>query len=200
MTGDLPQGGTMTGTGPVTTSALEVRLNARLHAVQRGDRYEDPLAYWLEERFPGSRVVAAGTLVSPLGEPLSCAVRADVVGRPASVLDEVVMFLEDLGTPKGSVVVVDEIERGFGTNEGLALYLDGANLSPEVYATLDVNEFLDELHESLGGTGTIQGFWESDDTTGVYLYGASAELMTSAIDDLLTVHPLARGSRLERRA
>ena len=29
------------------TTTLEVRLNARLPSVQRGDRYEDPLAYWL---------------------------------------------------------------------------------------------------------------------------------------------------------
>jgi hypothetical protein len=182
------------------TTPLEVRLNARLHAVQRGDRYEDPLAFWLERRFPGSGVVAAGTLVSPLGEPLSCAVRADVVGEPAEILDAVIAFLEDLGTPKGSVALADEYEREFGTNEGLALYLDGTTLSPEVYATLDVNEFLDELHEALGGTGSIQGFWESQDTTGVYLYGRSAEMMSSGIDELLTVHPLARGHRLDRIA
>ena len=183
-----------------TSTPLEVRLNARLHAVQRGDRDEDPLAFWLEQRFPGSRVVAAGTLVSPLGEPLSCAVRAEVAGEPGEVLDEVIAFLEDLGTPKGSVALADEYEREFGNNEGLALYLDGTSLSPEVYATLDVNEFLDELHEALGGTGSIQGFWESQDTTGVYLYGRSAEMMTSAIDDLLTVHPLAQGHRLDRIA
>jgi len=183
-----------------TTSALEVRLNARLHAVQRGDRYEDPLAFFLEQRFPGSKVLAAGTLVSPFGEPLSCAVRAEVVGDPVEVMAAVVEFLKDLGTPRGSVVVVDELEQDFGTNEGLGLYLDGTNLSPEVYATLDVNEFLDELHDALGGTGTIQGFWESDDTTAVYLYGLSAEMMESAVTELLTVHPLARGSRLDRIA
>jgi len=183
-----------------TSTPLEVRLNARLHAVQRGDRYEDPLAFWLEERFPGSKVTAAGTLVSPLGEPLSCAVRAEAVAEPGELLEAVVAFLEDLGTPKGSVALADEYEREFGNNEGLALYLDGTNLSPEVYATLDVNEFLDELHEALGGTGSIQGFWESDDTTGVYVYGRSAEMMTTAIDELLAVHPLARGHRLERIA
>jgi hypothetical protein len=127
-------------------------------------------------------------------------VRAEVVGDPAEVMAAVVDFLRDLGTPKGSVVVVDDLEQDFGTNEGLALYLDGTNLAPEVYATLDVNEFLDELHESLGGTGTIQGFWESDDTTAVYLYGPSAEMMESAVSELLSVHPLARGRHLDRIA
>jgi hypothetical protein len=183
------------------TSVLEVRLNARLHAVQRGDRYEDPLAFWLEERFPGSRVTAAGTLVSPLGEPLSCAVRADVAGAPEEVRDAVVEFLEEHGTPRGSVVLVDDLEPlEFGTNEGLALYLDGTSLAPEVYATLDINEFIDELHEELGATGAIQAFWEGTGTTAIYVYGPSAELMTAAVAELLTVHPLARDSRLERIA
>ena len=93
-----------------------------------------------------------------------------------------------------------DLEQSVGTTEGLALYLDGDSLSPEVYATLDVNEFLDELVEELHGTGVIQGFWESQDTTGIYIYGADADVMTGAIDELLTVHPLARGHRLERIA
>lgn len=184
-----------------TTSALEVRINARLHAVQRGDRYEDPLAFWLEQRFPGSRVTAAGTLLSAEAEPVSCAVRADVVGDPAEVRDAVAAFLDDLGTPRGSAVLVDDLEPlPFGTTEGLALYLDGTGLPPEVYAANDINEFLDELHEALGGTGGLQSFWETEHTTAVYLYGASAQDMRAAITDLLSSHPLARNSRLEQIA
>ncbi len=183
------------------TSALEVRINARLHAVQRGDRYEDPLAFWLERRFPGSRVTAAGTLLSPESEPVSCAVRAEVVGDPEVVRDAVAEFLDDLGTPRGSAVVVDGLDPlPFGTTEGLALYLDGTGLPPEVYAAHDINEFLDELHAALGGTGTLQSFWETDHSTAVYLYGASADVMRAALADLLAAHPLAANSRLERIA
>jgi hypothetical protein len=184
-----------------TTSALEVRINARLHAVQRGDRYEDPLAFWLEEHFPGSRVTAAGTLLTAEGEPVSCAVRAEVVGDPAEVRDAAVAFLEDLGTPHGSTVLVDDLApREFGTTEGLALYLDGTGLPPEVYAAHDINEFLDDLHEALGGTGGLQSFWETAHTTAVYLYGDSADRMRAALAQLLATHPLARNSRLEQIA
>ena len=42
----------------------EVRINARLQPVHRGDRYEDPLAFLLERSFPGSAVTGGGTLVS----------------------------------------------------------------------------------------------------------------------------------------
>ena len=59
---------------------LEVRINARLQPVHRGDRYEDPLAFLLERSFPGSAVTGGGTLVSGDGEPLSCAIEATVVG------------------------------------------------------------------------------------------------------------------------
>lgn len=183
------------------TATLEVRLNARLRGPHRGDRYEDPLAFWLESRFPGSRVVAAGTLVSPEGEPLSCAVRAEVAGDPTEVADAVVAYLEDIGTPRGSSVVVDGAEpRELGSVEGLALYLDGAGLPDEVYAAHDVNEFVDGLHAALGGAGAVHSYWESDTTTALYLYGSSADAMRAAVDPLLATHPLALGARLERIA
>ena len=70
------------------TTTLEVRLNARLPSVQRGDRYEDPLAYWLEDRFPGSRVTGGGTLRSREGEPLVCGIDAEVVGDPDEIEDD----------------------------------------------------------------------------------------------------------------
>lgn len=183
------------------TATLEVRFNARLRGSHRGDRYEDPLAFWLESRFPGSRVTAAGTLVSPEGEPLSCAVRADVVGDSEEVADAVVAYLEGIGSPRGSWVVVDGAEpREFGTVEGLALYLDGAGLPAQVYADHDVNEFVDALHAALDGAGAVHSYWESEATTALYLYGASADAMGAAVAPLLATHPLARGSRLEQIA
>ncbi len=184
-----------------TTMRLEVRLPCRLPGVQRGDRYEDPLAYFLEGNFPGSRVTGGGTLLSPEGEPLSCGIDAEVVGDPDEILDGVAEFLDELGSPKGSTATIDGFAaRTFGTNEGLALYLDGTGLPAEVYAAHDVNEFLDRLHESLGGTGGMQSFWEGSDETAVYLYGPSADAMRDAITPLLAAHPLARSSRLERVA
>ncbi len=177
---------------------LEVRLNARLGPVQRGDRYEDPLAYFLEARFPGSVVTGGGTLLSTLGEPLSCRVDAHIVGDPADVLEATVGFLDDVGAPRGSTARVDRLpEREFGTTDGVAVYLNGKDLSDEVYATHDVNELLDDLQDSLGDTGGLQSYWEGPDDTAVYLYGPSAELMLIRVSDLLAKHPLAQMSRVE---
>jgi len=180
---------------------LDVRLNARLPSVQRGDRYEDPLAYWIEGAFPGSRVTGGGTLRSPGGEPLSCAVRAEVVGDADSIEDAVAAFLDGLGAPLGSSLTVGErAAREFGVQSGFAVYLDGESLAPEVYAANDVNEFIDELHARTSAHGILQAFWEGPSTTALYLYGPDAGALSDAMAPLLESHPLAVNSRLERIA
>jgi hypothetical protein len=180
-----------------STGLLQVRLNARLPSVQRGDRYEDPLAFWLEGHFPGSRVTGGGTLRSPQGEPLSCGIDADVVGDLDALLAGVVEFLEAHGAPHGSTAaLVDGATVEFGTHDGLALYLDGTGLAPEVYAAYDINEFFDRLHEAISGSGALQAFWEGPESTAIYMYGPSADAMRTAVDALLVTHPLAEGSTL----
>jgi hypothetical protein len=183
------------------STTLEALLNARLPGPQRGDRYEDPLAYWLEDRFPGSTVTAGGTLRSSDGEPLSCAVRAEVTGDPDEVLDAAATFLESIGAPRGSRLVVGDLPpRDIGTAEGVAVYLDGHGLPAEVYAAHDINEFLDALHERLQGHGVLQAFWEGPQETAVYAYGPSAIDIESAVSPFLAEHPLAQNSRVERIA
>jgi hypothetical protein len=184
-----------------STITLEAIINARLPGPQRGDRYEDPLAYWLEARFPGSRVTAGGTLRSPEGEPLSCAVRAEVAGEAGEVLDAAADFLESAGAPRGTQVTVDtQPPRLIGRVEGVAVYLDGHSLPPEVYAEHDINEFLDALNDAVTGHGVLQAFWEGPKETAVYVYGPSAQAITDAITPLLARHPLAQGARIDRIA
>lgn len=194
----------MTGVGSTSSTAeagvkslLEVRINARLQPVHRGDRYEDPLAFLLERSFPGSAVTGGGTLVSGDGEPLSCAIEAEVVGDHDAIAAAVIDLLEAQGAPRGSSLgIAHDDARVFGTTDGLGLYLDGVGLPDEVYAANDVNELLDRLHIALGDTGSLQSFWEGPTQTALYLYGPSGEAMRSALDDLLGSHPLARNSTL----
>ncbi|MBI1376283.1 MAG: hypothetical protein GC157_02190 [Frankiales bacterium] len=191
-------------TTPSTNGAdqdlLQVRINARLGGPQRGDRYEDPLAYWLEQRAPGSRVTGGGTLRSPEGEPLGCGIDARVVGATDDLLDALVVYLEEIGAPRGSVVSLGGQTRPLGRAEGLAIYLDGTGLPDEVYAAHDVNEFFDRLHEAVAGVGRLQSFWEGPTTTAGYVYGPSYDAMRAAVEPLVTAHPLAQGCRVEQIA
>jgi len=183
------------------TTILDVRLNARLPSVQRGDRYEDPLAFWIEGAFPGSRVTGGGTLRSPQGEPLACAVRAEVTGASSDIEDGVAAFLDGLGAPLGSSLTLGErAPREFGVQIGFALYLDGHGLPTEVYAANDVNEFIDELHARTADHGVLQSFWEGPTETALYLYGPDASALSGSIAPLLGAHPLAVNARLERIA
>lgn len=183
------------------STTLEVRLNARLPSVQRGDRYEDPLAYWLEDRFPGSRVTGGGTLRSREGEPLVCGIDAEVVGDLDEIEDAVVVYLESLGAPRGSTVALaGRAPRELGEVEGVALYLDRHGLSDDVYAEHDVNEFLDALNDAVDGFGVLQAFWEGPEWTAVYVYGPSAQALADIVAPLLADHPLAQNSRLDRIA
>ncbi len=176
---------------------LEVRINARLQPVHRGDRFEDPLAFLLERSFPGSAVTGGGTLVSGEGEPLSCAIEAHVVGDRTAIEGAVVELLEAQGAPRGSSLAIDHGDaRIFGSTDGLALYLDGTGLPPEVYAVNDVNELLDRIHIALAETGALQSFWEGPTDTALYLYGPSVAAMGEALADLLATHPLTVGHRL----
>ncbi len=176
---------------------LEVRINARVQPVHRGDRYEDPLAFLLERSFPGSAVTGGGTLVSGDGEPLTCAIEADVVGDHGEIADAVITLLEAQGAPRGSSLAVERGDaRFFGSTEGLALYLDGTGLAPAVYAENDVNILLDHLHIALAEVGSLQSFWEGPTDTALYLYGPSADAMREALADLLSTHPLAENHRL----
>ena len=184
-----------------TSTTMEVRLNARLPSVQRGDRYEDPLAYWLEVQFPGSRVTGGGTLRSREGEPLVCGIDAEVVGEPDAVEDAVVEYLESLGAPRGSTVALTgRAPRDLGTTEGVGLYLARHGLPEEVYAENDINEFLDSLNDAVDGFGVLQAFWEGPEWTAVYVYGPSAQALVDIITPLVADHPLAQGHRLDRIA
>jgi len=182
---------------PAGAALLEVRINARVQPVHRGDRYEDPLAFLLEREFPGSSVTGGGTLVSGDGEPLSCAIEAQVVGDPVHIAAAVIELLEAQGAPRGSSLGIDHDDaRFFGTTDGLGLYLDGVGLPDEVYAANDVNELLDRLHIALAETGSLQSFWEGPTETALYLYGPSGAAMREALADLLATHPLAENARL----
>lgn len=86
----------------------------------------------------------------------------------------------------------------FGAAEGLAIYLNGTDLPPEVYQQCDVNEFIDVVNKRLdaAGAGAILGSWEGPTETALYMYGRSASGMRKAIGPYVAEYPLSQRARL----
>ncbi len=176
---------------------LSITLNARLRALDRGGRYEDPLQKVLDTKAPGSRISGGGTLLTADREPACSDIDLDVEGNAEVVLALVVATLEAAGAPKGSRARLDEDEPiSFGTTEGLAVYLNGTDLPDKTYATGDINDLIAALLERLGADGHMQSWWQGPRETALYLYGPSATYIAHSIPDVLSRFPLAERCRV----
>lgn len=179
---------------PIPAYAL---INARIEPIERGGRYEDPLIEALEEN--GLAVVTGGgTMQSESGEIAYCGIDLDLLN-----VDEAVSFIGDFlaehGAPKGSKLQYEvngeAKEAPFGFLEGLAIYLNGTDLAPEVYETCDINELYDQIEDLLGDRGEIQGFWNGPTETALYLYGYSVDEMRRLIAPFVKKYPLCEQAR-----
>ena len=174
------------------------RINARVMPMDRGERYEDPLADALEANGLGT-VTGGGTGQTADGEIEYCGIDIDLLNLERG-LPFVGQLLAGCGAPKGSQLEYEQDGQRkslpFGFLEGLALYLNGTDLPDEVYKSSDVNVVYDEINRLLGDRGSIQGHWEGPTETALYLYGYSAEEMRQKIADFVGTYPLCQKSRL----
>jgi hypothetical protein len=69
-------------------------------------------------------------------------------------------------------------------------------LPDEVYATIDVNELLEQIGSRLGTEGMMQSYWEGPTEAALYLYGSSAGRIEELLADLIRSHPLTQLCRL----
>jgi hypothetical protein len=184
--------------GLIGTTAAYAQLNARILPLDRGERYEDPLAEALAENGFG-QVSGGGTMQSKQGEIEYCGIDIDLTDVPNGV-PFICEFLAQRGAPRGSKLEFElegkKVEVPFGAAEGLALYLNGTDLPAEVYQECDVNEVYEEINRLLGEHGAIQGHWQGPTETALYLYGASADQMRSLISGYLAEYPLCQRARL----
>ena len=112
----------------------------------------------------------------------------------------VIERLESYGAPKGSKLIIREGDKStevpFGKIEGIGVYLDGVNLPDEIYKTCDINLVMKEFDERLKGHGAIQGYWQGQTETTLYIYGDDAEKMKALIADYIATYPLCKGARV----
>lgn len=173
-------------------------LNIRIMPEQRGMWFEDPLDEALKAEKLGE-VTGGGTLQDASGEILSVGLDLELVDVDRGV-PFAAEFLAGHGAPKGSKF---EYQRKgekqvipFGLAEGLGLYLDGANLAPEVYRDCSADAVLNGVAEALGDLGACAGDWQGPAETALYFYGRSFADMRAAIGPFLASYPLCRGARV----
>ena len=180
---------------------LNIRLNARLQPMHRHELFEDPLIEAFEKS-GAAEVDGGGTEQTKSGEVAYCEI--GVVAKSASkeLVSTIVSILEECGAPKGSRITSEALSApvDFGTEEGLALYLNGRELPDEVYSEYDVNEVIAELDGALGDAGRLTSWFEGAKETGLYFYGDSFGAMAEAMLPIINSNPLCALSRVEQIA
>lgn len=176
-------------------------LNARLQPLDRGDLFEDPLDYVLQQSGKGE-VTGGGTQLGAQGEIEYCEIEMVVPQADEETIGLIVAALEKMGAPKGSVLKFEDSrpDMPFGQYEGLAVYLNGTDLPQSTYDECDVNVVYEEFEIRLEGIGHVQSYWEGPRETGLYMYGPSFVSMKEAIADFLESYPLCRQARIDQIA
>jgi hypothetical protein len=169
--------------------------------VHRGEFFEDPLEARLQAERLGT-ITGGGTLQKTSGEIEYCDVEIRVTDSGEDAARRIVAILEELGAPKGSRLHVEStgVEIPFGRTEGLAIYLNGTDLSDEVYASCDSNVVYGELDRLAAPGGRVLSYWQGPRETAFYLYGESFAAMRSAIEGFVASYPLCQKARIEQVA
>jgi hypothetical protein len=176
------------------------RLNDRAQPMDRGERYEDPLDAFLKANGLGE-VTGGGTQLLETGEIEYCEVELDLASVAAEVLDAVAGQLQSAGAPKGSFLVYSEgTERALGSEEGLAVYLNGTDLPDETYRDCDIDFVYSEFNRLLAGQGAVHSHWQGPTETALYVYGPSYDGMRAALADFLASYPLCAKARVTQVA
>ena len=157
--------------------AVTARIWEPIEPIARGERYEDPLQDALQRAQLGT-VDGGGSQLTKLGEVLFAELELHLANLDKAV-DLTKRVLESTGAPQGSELRFGDQQRTpitFGTQQGLAIYLDGVSLPPEVYSALDLAAVVKQIEDRLGlGGKSLRGSWGGPEETSLYFYGPDAD-------------------------
>ena len=175
------------------------RIPEHIEPMERGARYEDPVQDALTIRELG--------MVTGGGSQLTSAAEIGYVDVEMALanLDEALevakRILEEAGAPVGSLFLFEEegvdVERPFGVQEGLAVYLDGTSLPEEIYAETDIDALMERLATAADAAGgELRSAWNGPTETALYHYGPSADAMLVALQPVFSDSPICQNARL----
>ena len=179
------------------------RITEHVEPIERGERYEDPLADFLKEHGLGE-VTGGGSQLTEDGEIEFADVELELVNLDDAVT-RVIQQLEAMGAPCGSSIqfAADSGREAipFGKYEQLTIYLDGAGLPDEVYESLDFDRLYRELGEAVGreAGGQARSVWGGPTETGIHLAGPKADALEQVVDAMWPTVPVFQNARLVLR-
>ena len=186
---------------------LTINLNAKLQPKHRHD-LEDVLQEMLQKLEIEIEITGGGTMQELSGEIAFCDIEIRLVDNSDENIKKIIGVMESMLAPVGSHLIFhpkgenSEVKKiPFGAHEGLGLYLNGKDLSDEIYKNYDVNFVYQEIERLLGDfkTGHIASHWEGEETA-LYLYGKSFDEMHTLIKPLLDKYPLCQKCRVVKIA
>ena len=173
-----------------------LQLNARLQPMHRFE-LEDMIEEGLKEKKLG-KVVGGGTTLMPEDGISGCNIEFNIEMEKT---DEFITFLRQIHIiPKGSSISINDANIEIGCAEGMALHLNGTDLSPEVYQNCDINELIEQLDNALADIALRLSHWEGNTETSIYYYGKNYVEMEEKILDITKNHPLCEKCRVEQIA
>ena len=179
------------------THLVTARLYEHIGPMDRGSRYEDPLQAALDEKRTGE-VTGGGSQLNASGGIDFADIEIELADLDAA-LDLVIVTLERAGTPQGSEIIQgDRVLREFGTQQCLAIYLDGTSLPDEVYANLDFDQVVKDLG-ALAGPDSYHGAAQGAEETGILFFGSDADAMFARVEPLLRTLPIGQNARVVLR-
>ncbi len=174
-----------------------LHLNARFQPKHRFE-LEDVLQEIFQENNAGE-ITGGGTSLKENGEIDSCDIEIDFSDAQKS-LGWLVNLLNAIGIPKGSVLCGMEPPIPVGTLEGLALYMNGTDLSEEIYKSCDINYVIEQLEQAIEGIGHMYSYRELGEFTALYFYGTSFSVMKEKMSLFISSYPLCQKCHIEQIA
>ena len=178
---------------------LTLQLNARLQPMHRGDIYENPIGEALEAIDCGT-TTGGGTMMHKNGGIQFCDVEITLNDHKKETLDILLRIIAEIRVPKGSFLRAENLELPVGTLEGLALYINGTELSEEIYQSCDINVVVETINELLAPSGSMYSYWEGSEDTALYFYGNSFNEMKEKMEAFLLSYPLCQKCKIEKIA
>lgn len=176
--------------------AVLARVYEHIEPIDRGDRYEDPLHEVLQARKLG-QVTGGGSQLNALGGIDYAEVEIELTNLD-DALDVVIATLEEAGAPQGSELIQasdDRVLKEFGTQQCLAVFLDGTSLPAEVYADLDLQAVVGEIGKA-AGDNSFRGAWQGPEETGLFFFGPDAAAMFERVEPVLRRLPIGQNARV----